>query len=68
MAGSSSVSLLGLFWVILADFGAGCAVDMAGSDGSTSFFWISDEAFEALEMGSRFMNMVYIQHRDSLQT
>lgn len=68
MAGSSSVSFLDLFWVILAGFGAGCAADTAGSGRSTPFFWVSDEAFDALEMGNKFMNMVNIECRDFLQT
>lgn len=58
MAGSSPVSLLGLFWAILVDFGAGCAGDMGGRGGSSrrSLFWFSSEAFGALEMGSEFSN------------
>lgn len=68
MAGNSSASFLGLFRVILADFGAGCTADVAASGGSTSFFWVSDEAFDALEMGSKFINMVHVQCRDFLQT
>ena len=55
MAGSSSLSLLGLFLAVLVDFGAG---DTGGSGrGSrTPFCWLSSEALDALEMGSKFIN------------
>lgn len=57
-AGSSLLSLLGLFWAILVDFGGGCTGDMGGSGGGSrrSFFWVSSEVFDALEMGSKFSN------------
>lgn len=58
VAGSWPFSLLGLFWAIFTDFGAECAGDMGGSGGGSrrSFFWVSNDAFGALEMGNEFCN------------
>lgn len=64
VAGGWPFSLLGLLWAFLVGFGAGCVGDMGGSGRGClrSLFWVSGEAFRALEMGSELcswdMNMV----------